>query len=401
MNTRAGTNLLSVLFMLCLSLTGLGLSLMPVIADQLQTSFDYSDSQIGLLTSVLMFALGAVAIPAGLAAARWGGRVLAIGYGLLILGSLVFAFSASYGWFVAARLVQGIGAGVTVPTCGAVIADCISDRYRGRAWGIFGTGHGLGVVFALLVMPSVAQAGGYRAVFLLTAALTVVVGAAVLTQASVRRKPSHRGEVLGARALARALAGVAGNRRVLLLSLFNTAALAVGVGALVWTPQFLRTGFGAGLSVSAYLTAGLGLAQLVANPLGAVAMARWGKLGVIFTSMALMTICTAAVPFVPGLWLVFVFVTVAGFLTMAYFSPLFAAIPEVVKRPEQVGAATGFVEVFGFTGALLAPWLFGLLLDTLGGENGYVAGYLLLAAFGAVATAGVAFFRLPGARRPS
>jgi len=397
--TRAGTDILAVSLMLLFSLTGVGLSLMPVIAEQLQSTFHYSDSQIGLLTSVFMFALGATAIPAGLAAARWGGRVLAIGCCVLLLGSVAFALSASYGWFIVARLVQGIGAGVTVPACGAVIADCISTRYRGRVWGIYGTGVGMGVMIALLIMPSVSHAGGYRAVFLLNAALAAVLGATVLAQAPVRMRPSHSGNVLGARALAGALAAVATNRRVLLLSLFNTAALAVSVGVVVWTPQFLHTSFGASLSVAVYLTAGSGLAQLVANPLGAVAMGRWGKLGVIFVSMALMALCTALVPFVPGLWLAFILVTLVGFLTMSFFSPLFGAIAEVIEKPEQAGAATGLIEVFGFTGALLAPWLFGLLLDNLAGDSGYVAGYLLLAAFGAIATVGVAFFKIPAARR--
>jgi DHA1 family purine base/nucleoside efflux pump-like MFS transporter len=293
-----------------------------------------------------------------------------------------------------ARLIQGIGAGFNVPACGAVIAGCIASRYRGRAWGIFGTGHGVGVMVALLVMPSVAHAGGYRAVFLLIAAITAVVGAALLAQAPVRMRASHAEEVMGARAMARAVGEATRNPRVLLLCLFNVAALAVGVGALVWTPQFMQTSFGASLSISAYLTAGMGLAQLVANPLGAVAMGRWGKLLVIFVCMALMTLFIALVPFASELWLVFVLVTIAGFMTMAFFSPTFAATAEVVRRPEQVGAATGLLEVFGFTGALVAPWLFGLLLDTISGEGGYVAGYLLLAAFGVVATIGVAFFKL-------
>ncbi|MFH0915057.1 MAG: MFS transporter [bacterium] len=396
--TRAGADTLAITLMLFLSLSALGLSLMPVVADQLQGRFGYSDSQIGLLTSAFMFTFGGAALPAGLAAARWGGRVLVFGLGFFILGSLLFAFSASYGWFIAARLVQGVGVGVAVPTVGAVIAGSISATYRGRAWGIFGMGHGLGVVVSLLIMPSIATAGGYRAVFLTTVGLSVLVAVAVLVQAPVRMRPSQYDNVLGPRALAGALATVVTNRRVLLLSLFNLAALAVGVGALVWTPQFLRAEFGASLGVSAYLTAGMGLAQLVGNPLGAVAMGRWGKLAVIFGSLSLMTVCIALVPFLPGLWLVFVFVTLAGFLTMAYFPPLFAAIAEVVERPEHVGAATGLIEVFGFTGALLAPWIFGVLLDALGG-GGYVAGYLMLAAVAAIATLGVAFFRIPGAHR--
>ncbi|MFH1573087.1 MAG: MFS transporter [Acidobacteriota bacterium] len=399
-NSRAGADALAVTLMLLLAVTGLGLSLMPVVADQLKADFGYSESQIGLLTSVFMFTLGAAAIPSGMAAARWGGRLLFLGLGFLAVGSVLFALSGSYGWFIGGRLLQGVGAGVIVPAASAVIADSIALQFRGRAWGIFGTGHGVGVVVALLLMPSIAGVGGYRAVFLATAGLCAVVGAIALVQATVRVKPTHCAEVVEARALLGALRAVVANRRVLLLSLFNVAALAVGVSALVWTPTFLQAEFGASLGVSAYLTAGLGVAQLVGNPIGAVAMGRWGKLAVIFFCMSLMTVFVALIPFLPGLWLVFVFVTFTGFLTMAFFSPVFASIAEVVEKPEQVGAATGLLEIFGFSGALLAPWLFGLFLDGLGEHGGYVAGYLLLAAFGAVATVGTAFFKLPRGRRP-
>jgi MFS family permease len=71
-----------------------------------------------------------------------------------------------------------------------------------------------------------------------------------------------------------------------------------------------------------------------------------------------------------------------------------AGIAEVVKTPPEVGAATGLLEVFGFMGALVAPWLFGLLLDVLGEQSGYVAGYLMLAAIAALSCIGLLFLRL-------
>ena len=393
-DTRGRTDTLAVTLMLLLALTGLALSLIPVVADQLRADFGYSDSQIGLLTSVFMLALGAVAIPWGLASARWGGRTLAVGLAIGIGGSLLLAFANSYGGFLAGRLVQGAGLGVIVPTVGTIIPDAISPRLRGRAWGVFGTGHGLGVVLALLILPSIAAAGGYRAVFVAAAVLIAVFGALALAQGPVHRKPAHCSDAVGPRDLVRALGTTVTNHQVLLLCLFNLAGLAVGVGALVWTPEFMKAEFGASVSVAAYLTAGLGVAQLVGNPLGAVAMGRWGKKAVIATCMLLMTACIALVPFLPSLWVVFIFVTIAGFLTMAYFSPLFAGIAEVVKTPPEVGAATGLLEVFGFIGALVAPWLFGLLLDVLGEQSGYVAGYLMLAAIAALSCIGLLFLRL-------
>jgi MFS family permease len=277
---------------------------------------------------------------------------------------------------------------------GTVIPDAISPRFRGRAWGFFGTGHGLGVVMALLILPSIAKAGGYRATFIAAAGLIAAFATFALIQSPVRRKPAYCSGFVRPGDVVRALGTTVTNRQVLLLSLFNLAALAVGVGAVVWTPEFMKTEFGASVEVAAYLTAGLGLAQLAGNPLGAVAMSRWGKKQVIVASMLLMTACIGLVPFLPWLWIVFAFVTITGFLTMAYFSPLFGGIAEVVRTTPEAGAATGLIEVFGFVGALVAPWLFGLLLDVTEGRTGYIAGYLMLAGIAALSCIGLLFLRL-------
>jgi len=82
-----------------------------------------------------------------------------------------------------------------------------------------------------------------------------------------------------------------------------------------------------------------------------------------------------------------------GFFSFTYFSPRFAMIPEVVARPEQVGPASGLINLLGFGIATLAPWLFGLALD---GGAGYGAGYLILGAFGMAGAVGSLFFRVSG-----
>jgi MFS family permease len=181
---------------------------------------------------------------------------------------------------------------------------------------------------------------------------------------------------------------------VLLLGLTNTAALAIGVGILAWTPSFLQDTHGSGEAVSVYLVAGLGAAQVLGNPLGAMAAGRWGKFWVIVGSLVIMVAVTALVAVLPGVPLAFVMVLLAGFFSMFFFPPMLGYLPEVVAKPEQVGPATGINTIMGFAGSLIAPWIFGLFLDAGGqSRDSYLAGYLLLAAFGVAAIVGMAFFK--------
>jgi MFS family permease len=127
-------------------------------------------------------------------------------------------------------------------------------------------------------------------------------------------------------------------------------------------------------------------------------MARWGKPAVMAGGMALMFLATVLVPVVPGMAAVFICVVVAGFLTMAVFPAILGSIPDIVPRLDQVGPASGYMMVVGLLGTMLAPWLFGVLLDLHGttpGTYGYLWGYLLLGFFALIgAIAAVAYMVL-------
>ena len=56
-----------------------------------------------------------------------------------------------------------------------LITHLVKPRFRHRAFGLFGAGTGLGTVGTLLVMPSIAAVGGYRAVFVAAAVLAVAL----------------------------------------------------------------------------------------------------------------------------------------------------------------------------------------------------------------------------------
>jgi MFS family permease len=376
--------------MLCLMMGSLALSLVPIVRDQLQGApFFLSDSQIGLLTSVFMLAFTGGALPSGLAASRWGGPTLLVGGACLAVGSVLFALSSSYPWFLVARFLQGAGGSAALPVCNALIAHTVSPRYQGRALGIMGCGWGLGVIATLLIMPSVQDAGGFRAVFLTTAGIALLFVAAAAMHGKLRRRSRMIGTDSTFSGLIRTIRSIATNRRLLPILMLHTGGGAISVGILTWTPGFLHDQRAASLAVAAYLTAGFGLAQLLGNPSGALAMARWGKPAVLVIGMALILVATVLVPVVPGITAVFVCVVVAGFLSMVIFPAILGSIPDIVPRMDQVGPASGYMTVVGLLGTMFAPWLFGVLLDSYGatrGGSGYLWGYLLLGLFALVGT---------------
>jgi MFS family permease len=392
--TQRGADLLALLLMFVFVMPAVTMCLLPVVTDQLRT-MGLTDAQIGLLTSVFMGFYGAAGITSGIGAARWGGRLLGVSCGCFVVGSLIFALTSDFVGFLVGRAIQGIGGGMVVATCNPVLAHALPRERLGRAWGILGCGFGLGTIVALFAMPAIQSAGGYRAVFLATAGLGLAAGIAALSQKAVRALPRHPEGTMTVRGLATSLGAVATNGRVILLGLCNTAGLALGVGALAWAPSFLQDVYGSSKTTSVYLIAGLGVAQILGNALGVVDAKRWGKYRVIVGGVAATLITTVIIGIVPGVPLVAAMVIISGFFGMYYFPVMLAYIPEVVARPEQVGPGTGISTLMGFIGSLVAPWIFGLILDSGGRSKGsYAAGFLMLGIFGAVALVGMVFFRI-------
>ena len=103
-STRNGADLLAVLLMMVFVTSAVTLSLLPVVTNELRTELNFSDAQIGLLTSVFMGFYGLAGILSGVGAARWGGRLLGVSCAFFVVGSLVFALSC-----LLRRLPRGSG----------------------------------------------------------------------------------------------------------------------------------------------------------------------------------------------------------------------------------------------------------------------------------------------------
>ena len=76
---------------------------------------------------------------------------------------------------------------------------------------------------------------------------------------------------------------------------------------------------------------------------------------------------------------------------MAVFPAILGGVPDTAQHPEDIGPGTGFLNLTNMVGTLLAPWLFGVLLDAFGTgpeQSGFKSGYLLLALFALIGMTG-------------
>ena len=173
----------------------------------------------------------ALLLTGGALAMRLGGRRVFTA-GLVIFGaaSAACALAPSLGVLVAARLVQGTGAAVLVPSSLLLLQAAFTDpRDRARAFGLWGAIAGVGAASGPVVGGALVSAWSWRGAFFLN--LPFAVGALLAARrfAPVTR-PRPRAVDLGGQVLAVAGLGVL------------TAAL-VAAGRLGWASPIVLAGF--------------------------------------------------------------------------------------------------------------------------------------------------------------
>lgn len=153
----------AAMFLIQLDFFSLTLAL-PMIADD----FDSTATDLQWLLSGYMIALGALLIPAARSADIVGRRtVLRLGVLLFGVTSLACGLAPTSSFLIAARVLQGVGAAMLMPTAVAVVTNSTGPAERpriiGALLGIAGVGTALGPVVGGLLASSI----GWRWVFLI------------------------------------------------------------------------------------------------------------------------------------------------------------------------------------------------------------------------------------------
>jgi MFS family permease len=224
----------------------------------------------GSTTSVVLSAYFAAyalfLIPGGELVDRFGARKLALG-GLVLfaIGAVGGAVANSFGALIAARVVQGAGAGLVSPAALAGAVSGFPAERRGSALGIWGASAGMSNLLGPLLGGLLTVAFGWRADWWALVPLTVIVAVAI-----ARLLPNIVQTDDGG-------GNPAMNRIVLAATLIAALTFAVMIGAFYIAEQYLQrvAGFSAlGASGALVLVA---LLVGAAAPLAGVLVDRRGE----------------------------------------------------------------------------------------------------------------------------
>lgn len=339
--------------------------LSPFLLDALELS----RAQVGLFLPAVYLGGVLMSLPAGWLTDRLGVRAT-LGGGLLLIGVLVMAAAWTRGLpaLLGALVVAGFGFSVLNPSTGKAVVEWFPPRGRGLAMGIKQTGLTLGGLTGALTLPPLALAFGWRHALATAGALSVVAAVLVL---AVYRRPA-----------APATARTSSWPRLAELSVFmrRPAVIIVFVSGLAMST--------AQSSVLAYLAlytketfevsavaAGqvLALAQLG----GTVARLAWGaasdrffggrrRPGVVASALlgAVAYVLFARGTELPAAGLVPLAI-VAGAGAFGWVGLYFALVAEI-GGARYAGLLTGVAVAFAWSGVLVGPPLFGLLLGSTG-----------------------------------
>jgi EmrB/QacA subfamily drug resistance transporter len=160
-------------------------TIVNVALPSIRTGLHASASSLEWIVSGYALSYGLVLVPAGRVGDRIGHkRQFIAGLALFTLASVACGLSRTPGEIIAARVVQGIGAGVFYPAISATIQLAFTGPQRSKAFGtlgaVIGVSTALGPVLGGLIIQAAGSADGWRWVFL----VNLFIGAIALPLAA-------------------------------------------------------------------------------------------------------------------------------------------------------------------------------------------------------------------------
>jgi MFS family permease len=379
----------------------------PTIMGNIMAMFSMSAAEASWLMSIFTLVGIFIAIPSGGLAEKFGPkRMLVVSSGIIILGSVLGAFSTTSTLLVVSRAIEGIALTIITTSGPILIERCVKPEKIGTALGIWGVWGCLGAMTAAVITPTAFEMLGFQGVWFGYAAVSLV--AAILLLAFIHSpaagpaaaKPS--GTVLAADAVADvATTAQATKSKVHYRELLTANILLYFIGFIVfqicllailaYVPIILQMqGFDP--TLSGFISTSPMLLSLISSPLFGIISDRIGRrkplmlltLAVMGPSTFIMYNNTG-----PLLW---VAVILIGLIGLGYIGLSIAAMIELLPGPKYVPLGMGMMVLMQGVGQFLGTYVVQALLGP-DLTNWFFAGVVIMA-LGMLSTVAMAFVRL-------
>jgi EmrB/QacA subfamily drug resistance transporter len=162
-------------------------TIVNVALPTIRTGLHASPASLEWIVSGYALAYGLALVPGGRAGDRFGHKNLfLIGLTIFTLASVACGVSETQGEIVAARIVQGVGAGLFFPAISATIQHAFTGAARSKAFGVLGAVIGvstaMGPLLGGVIIAGAGTADGWRWVFL----VNLIIGAVAIPMAAWR-----------------------------------------------------------------------------------------------------------------------------------------------------------------------------------------------------------------------
>jgi sugar phosphate permease len=138
-----------------------------------------SIADMGFLLSAFLWAYAFSQLPTGALVDRLGPRVLlTLGLSLWSLAQVIGGTVNSFGQFIGARVLLGIGEAPQFPTGARVVRDWFNPRDRGLATGVFNCASTLGTAIGVPLLTALMLVFGWRWMFIIMGVAGLAVAAA-------------------------------------------------------------------------------------------------------------------------------------------------------------------------------------------------------------------------------
>lgn len=366
----------------------LGFSTYPALLPGLQAEWGMSNSQAGIVGSVLFAGYIATVSSWTALTDRMDGRwVYAAGSAVALAGCAGFGFGAQ--GFLSACLYQALmGAGIagTYMPGLRLLSDVVDGKSQSRYIAFYTAFFGIGAALSFALAGVIEPVAGWEMAFIYCAAGSVVSGVMVFFSVPARKPVGAVHSILFPLAAWRKIlanrpaAGYIFGYCVHCIELF---------GSRSWMVAFLAFAAGVGSAGGspwgpAAIAAFVNLCSVPASIVGNEVALRIGRRRWILIVMASSAIAGIVLAFAAPLhWALLIGLLIFySMLVMAESATLTAGL--VAAAPAELrGAAMGLYSLIGFGGGMFGPALFGAALDLAGGQGSLAAWACGYAAIGA------------------